>query len=200
MTKLEVTIIDTGIANIASVQAWLAREDVNIQFAKTADQIIDTPAIILPGVGAFAAGIQALEKFGFKDALIQRAAQGKATLAICLGMQMFCSASEESPGIAGLNIIPGAIKKFPNDVVVPHFGWNSVESEIPNIKSADAYFANSYFLDVAPNGWQACWTDYGTRFISALKRGKIILTQFHPELSAEFGKQILQNWIMESLC
>jgi imidazole glycerol phosphate synthase glutamine amidotransferase subunit len=159
--------------------------------------IEEADGVVLPGVGAFGAAMRKLNDSGWTEPLRARLAAGRPTLAICLGLQILCEASEESPGVKGLGVIPGVVRRFPNTVRVPQMGWNLVEPEqSPRLPPAgSAYFANSYRLDARPDGWSAAWSDYGGRFIAMLARGPILACQFHPELSGAWGLDLLRGWL-----
>lgn len=194
-----VSILNTGVANIASVYASLSRLGAKVTIISTADEILSAKAVVLPGVGAFGAGINALSENGFDAPLLERINIGLPTLAICLGMQLLCSSSEESNGVKGLGLIDVEIKKFMPPLRVPHFGWNKVVNEKSD-ESEYAYFANSFYLPEAPLGWTSYWSEYGQRFVSMIRKEKILATQFHPEISGEYGRKILMNWLREASC
>jgi len=190
-----VSIINTGVANIASIQSAFVKLRYETQFAASAQDILDAKAVILPGVGAFEAGMAALNSLGFSDALRQRIHDNKPTIAVCLGMQLLCESSEESPGTAGLGIIKGSIKRFSPGIRTPHFGWNMVAGT-PFFGSGYAYFANSFRLAEGPgDGWEIATCDHGERFIAAVRKGNVVAAQFHPEISGDFGFSILEKWL-----
>lgn len=196
----QVTIINTGVSNIASVEAALKRLGLTTVYAERPIDVVSSNALLLPGVGTFRAGISAIDAQGLREPLIERIQEGKPTLGICLGMQLMCGASEESPEVTGLGVIKQTIRRFPRDVIVPHFGWNSVASKIDEIPDGDAYFANSYALQQEPDGWQCCLCEYGVTFVAAIKKGGVMATQFHPELSGLYGEIILKKWLTEVIC
>ena len=114
-----------------------------------------------------------------------------------LGLQLLCEDSEESPGIAGLGILPVRVSRFKPELKVPQLGWNSVEAdkECKVLSNGYAYFANSFHLPASIPGWQVARADYGGPFAAAIERGRIVGCQFHPELSGEWGIGILRRWI-----
>lgn len=193
----EVLIIQTGIANIASVIAGLERAGAKVVFGETAEQIVTADRVVLPGVGSFGPAMEMLKAQGIVEALRERIGQNKPTLAVCVGMQLLFAESEESPGTAGLGIIPKTIRRFPNAVKVPQLGWNRV---VPNCgdlvaEPGYAYFANSYRATEVPNGWSAALAEYDAPFIAAMERGSVLACQFHPELSGEWGARLLRRWL-----
>jgi imidazole glycerol phosphate synthase glutamine amidotransferase subunit len=157
----------------------------------------DASRIVLPGVGAFGAGMTALRSRGLDTAIRDVASRGSPILGICLGMQMLCEASEETPGVAGLGVVPGICRRLPADVRVPHLGWNSVTPgpEARLLTRGVAAFANSYALREGPAGWATAWTTHGVPFIAALERGPMLACQFHPELSGAYGAALLERWL-----
>lgn len=187
-------IVDTGIANLASVQAAVNRLGMTPRLTRDADVVDRCSRLILPGVGSFDAGMRSLRDCDLEVALRSRIERNLPTLAICLGMQMLCRESEESPKARGLGVIDGAITLF-QSLRVPQLGWNFISSEPTGFFDPGyAYFANSYRLTAAPAGWETACTDYAGPFIAALRRGNIVACQFHPEISGDFGMSFLRKW------
>ncbi|MCC7381014.1 MAG: imidazole glycerol phosphate synthase subunit HisH [Deltaproteobacteria bacterium] len=201
----EVVVVRTGVANLASVMAALHREDVRVILSHDRDTVERAGAVILPGVGAFRAGMEALAAHGLGDVLRARVEKDRPTLAICLGLQLLAEESEESPGTRGLAIIPGVVRRFPSEVRVPQLGWTRVEVDPPApgelglIEPGFAYYANSYRLLIAPPGWRSARSVHGGPFIAALERGRVLACQFHPELSGAWGRALIARWLTASL-
>ena len=153
--------------------------------------------LVLPGVGAFGAAVKTLRGRDVCRALADRLRAGRPTLAVCLGLQLLCQSSDESPGVAGLGVIAATVTRFPATVRVPQLGWNRVvaESKCAVLKAGSAYFANSYRLVECPSGWNAAYADHGGRFVAALERGAVLACQFHPELSGRWGLDLLRAWL-----
>jgi imidazole glycerol phosphate synthase glutamine amidotransferase subunit len=193
----QVSIVKTGIANLASVQAGLERAGAQVHIVDSPEEVETAPFVVLPGVGAFAAGMNKLEETGIKGVLIERISSGRPTLAICLGLQLLFEESEESPGVQGLGIIPGKVQRFAQNLTVPHFGWNKVKpsSECDLLTPGYAYFANSYRVTEVPDDWSPAYTDYGQEFVSGFEKGAVLCGQFHPELSSAWGLGLLQRWL-----
>jgi glutamine amidotransferase len=155
------------------------------------------PHVVLPGVGAFGAAMELLSRDGLTEALIDRLRAGRPTLAICLGLQLLCQGSDESPGVPGLGVVPGRATRLPNHVRVPQMGWNMVEPA-PGcrlLRPGYAYFANSFRLATQPPQWEAAWTDHGGPFVAAMERGALLACQFHPELSGAWGLELIGRWL-----
>lgn len=192
----EVLLVPTGIANTASVTAAFARIGVAVRTSVCADELQRATAVVLPGVGAFAAGMQRLSELGLADVLADRVREGRGTLCVCLGMQLCCEASDESPGVRGLSVVPGVVRAFPPEVRSPQMGWNRVTPlGAPWCEEGSAYFANSYRLVEEPRGWSVALTDHGGTFVSALRRGAAWLCQFHPEISGRLGESFLRAFL-----
>ena len=185
-----VYILPTGVANIASVRAALERAGRDVFEIASRDEIEAAPALVMPGVGTFGAAMQSLNEKCWIEPLRARLLKGKKTLAICVGLQVLCESSEESPGAQGLGIIPKSVQRLnPASLPVPQMGWNRVGN-------AYAYFANSYAIcGNAVKGWEVDCFHYGSDYIAALRRGGVWACQFHPELSGRYGQDIIQQWL-----
>ena len=118
-------------------------------------------------------------------------------MAICLGLQMLFESSEEAPQTKGLGLVQGKVERFTGTLRIPQLGWNYVEPEASQrlIKPGHAYFANSFKVTKAPNSWQSSKTNYGNDFVSAIEKGNLLATQFHPELSGKWGLDLIKRWI-----
>ena len=194
----EVVVVPTGTANLASVRAALERAGAAPRLASGADDVLGAARLVLPGVGSFGAARASLEAQELAAALRARAADGRPLLAICLGLQLLAEASDESPGVAGLALFPGRVTRFAAEGIrVPQLGWNAVEPDAccRLLARGHAYFANSYRLEAAPEGWHAAWSDHGGRFVAALERGSALACQFHPELSGAWGQALVARWL-----
>jgi cyclase len=195
----DVVIVDTGVANLASITSALTRLGATPAITRDPAAVRAADRLVLPGVGAFGTAAAALHATGVAAALRDAAADGTPLLAICLGLQLLSEASDEAPGIPGLGIVPGRCRRLPAGVRVPHLGWNRVTSNAPAqarfVATGEAAFANSYALFDAPRGWTASWTEHGMPFVAALERGSTLACQFHPELSGEYGDAVLARWL-----
>lgn len=196
----EVVVVETAVANTASVLAGLSR--VGARPTMTADPkvVAEARALVLPGVGAFQAAMDRIVEKDLVPALRNRIQAGRPTLAVCLGLQLLCETSEEGPGIQGLGIIPARIRRFPDSVRVPQLGWNSVTPSpgCALLKPGFAYFANSFRLVDAPDSWSVAWSDYAGPFVAAMERGPVLACQFHPELSGQWGIELLERWLIRA--
>ncbi len=196
----EIGLIETGIANTASITAALRRAGGDVHTVTTPADVRGLTRIVLPGVGSFDAGMATLNEQGFIKPLKQRLAAGEPTLCICLGLQLLAAESEESPETAGLGIVDERVEAFPAGTMTPHFGWNRVtpNEDTSLIDSGYAYFANSYRLRDIPPGWTGATAEHGGRFVAAMSQGDILATQFHPELSGRYGAKLIERWLHET--
>ena len=205
MSSLRVSLIPTGVANLASVAVSFERLGATVEFIEAPHQVLDASHLVLPGVGSFASGMRALAQRGFVEPLRRRIAAGSPTLAICLGFQLLCQASAESPGVPGLGILPETVQRFSlpsrsggerSRKRVPHLGWNQVRVDSRmSFPSGDAYFAHSYYLPAVLPGWRAAHCTYEEKFVAAAECGSVWGCQFHPELSGNWGAGLLQAWL-----
>lgn len=195
--KNEIVIIDYGMGNLHSVSK--AVEAVGAVPIVTADKKIIAAAekIILPGVGAFGDCMKNLQATGLVPELIKHIKSGKGFLGICLGMQLLFESSEESPGVAGLGIFKGTVKRLTTEYKVPHMGWNrlKLKAASPLTAAADGsyvYFVHSFHAVPEDSNIITAVCDYGTEITAAVGRDNIQAVQFHPEKSGEVGLKMLQ--------
>jgi imidazole glycerol phosphate synthase glutamine amidotransferase subunit len=144
--------------------------------------------------------MERLHAMGMVEVVRARFRENRPTMAICVGLQVLCESSEESPGVTGLGILPTTVRRFPNSVRVPQLGWNRIEAEegCRYLRTGFCYFANSYHATAVPAGWKAAMADHGGPFVAGLERGATLACQFHPELSGAHGKELLARWLAES--
>lgn len=197
-----IAIIDYDAGNLKSVEKalnYLGKETV---VTRDPQVILAAEKAILPGVGAFGDAMENLSRFGLVDVIHSFAVSGKPFLGICLGLQLFFESSEESPGVKGLGLLPGRIRKLPGGagLKIPHMGWNSLNMmEGKRLfqgidQGAYVYFVHSYYLEASEPADVAAITEYGTCIHAAVERGNLFACQFHPEKSSEVGLQILKNF------
>jgi imidazole glycerol phosphate synthase glutamine amidotransferase subunit len=193
-------LIDSGVANLASIVSALHAVGAEVEVTGDPARLASASHLVLPGVGHFDAGLDRLRQRGLDSAIHRAIVAGKPFLAICLGLQMLCSGSEESSGTAGLGIVDASCRSLPTAVRVPHLGWNGIDPD-PRCRllaAGDAAFANSFALTEAPSGWYAAWSNHGGRFVAALERGRTLACQFHPELSGAWGLDLLRRWLHDT--
>lgn len=210
-SAVRVALAATGVANLASIIAAFRRAGAEPFLASSPDELSAAAFAVLPGVGAFGSAMSALKAAGMDEAFKDRVARGVPTLGVCAGMQLFFEASEESPGVAGMGILPGLFRRFPPQLPVPQLGWNRVRPQARDaqsglVREGWAYFANSYRLAESPEGFSqglaVSLAEYGESFVAALQgtggRGleaSLLLCQFHPELSGPWGLGLIRAWL-----
>jgi len=191
-----ITIIDYGSGNLNSVQRSLQRYYSDVIISNKRKEIEKATGIVLPGVGAFGDAVDELKRKGlFK--LLKQIIPTKPTLGICLGLQLLFNVSEESPGVEGLGIFPGKVKKLrpTNSIRIPHTGWNRVIAMKEPYFSGFAYFNHTYYCDAVDKKKIIAFTLHGIRFGVIFKYETILAIQFHPEKSKTIGENILKYWI-----
>jgi len=195
-------IIDYGMGNLGSVSNALAFLGLPSRIITRPDELGACRAIILPGVGAFGDCVEHLTSHGFVDGVKKWIGDGKPFLGICLGLQMLYEGSEESPGVRGLGVLRGQVRRFnvPTDLKVPQIGWNGVRQarkDCPLFKgipdNSYFYFVHSYYVEADP-AVAAGLTDYGVQYASAIWKDRVAAVQFHPEKSQAAGLQMLKNF------
>lgn len=197
-----VTIIDLKISNIYSVVNALNYLGKEVTVANNADQIMSAECLILPGVGSFSAGMDAINKMGIACVLHDAIGAKIPILGICLGMQLLYQESEESKGVPGLGIFPHTATQLTlsEDIRLPHMCWSTVKargSYFQSFDSTDFYFSHSFGIrhdKIAPQNALIC--DYGNnQFIAAIKEGNVFGAQFHPEKSRKTGLNFLNHFL-----
>ena len=197
-----ITMIDYGIGNLRSVQKALEYVGARVQIAAGAAQIEAAKKLVLPGVGAFGAGMDALHRRGLASPIKDAVAAGVPLLGICLGMQLLFDESEELGAHQGLGLIPGRVLRFQGpDLLVPHMGWNQIEHDgsHPLLQGvspgAHAYFVHSYYCQPQSPRITIGATTYGQPFAAIIALDNVYGLQFHPEKSQHVGLRLLQNYL-----
>ncbi len=211
--QISIAVIDYGMGNLHSVAKALEHADSQADVKVTADKrvIASADRVLLPGVGAMRDCMGEMQRLDLVDT-IKQAAASKPFLGICIGMQALMTHSEENGGVDCLNIIPGNVERFADDLSdptanddehlkIPHMGWNQVHQQIKhplwqNIpQNQRFYFVHSYFVVPQSPDPVAGSTVYGHPLCVALAADNIFATQFHPEKSADAGLQLFHNFI-----
>jgi glutamine amidotransferase len=197
-----IAIVDYGAGNLRSVRNALAYLGAEVVTAATPNQLAGAEKIVLPGVGAFGAGMNALRTAGFEEPLKAAVAEGVPLIGICLGMQYLFESSDEMGLHRGLGLLPGHVTRFPtNGLKVPHMGWNQlhIRRENPLLAGMEsgsyAYFVHSYYVEADNPSDVLATTDYGIEYASVVAHGNIFGIQPHPEKSQSVGLQILRNFL-----
>lgn len=196
----QVGIIDYGVGNLRSVEKAFAASGCTAVVSSDAKVLGKAERLVLPGVGAFGACMKALTERGFDDLVRGRVAEGTPLLGVCVGMQMLFEESEEFGMTPGLGLLQGRVRRFSDDLVVPHVGWNQIRQcrrhrLFSNIEDgAFFYFVHSYYCVPVEAKTVQGETDYGFAYASVVGRGNICGVQFHPEKSQSAGLRLLQNF------
>ena len=196
-----ITLLDYGAGNVRSVINTIERLGEQVKIVTRPEDILSAEKLVFPGVGAFGSMIYSLERKGYIEPLKSYLFSDRPFLGICMGLQALVDSSEEAPDVKGLGLIPGTVKKFDIDRSVPHIGWNGLNlkrlSGIFNGLNGDEkfYFVHAYHVVPKDNRVVLTTTNYGCEFISSIKQGKIVATQFHPEKSSRAGQTILENFL-----
>lgn len=207
MTKPSVVVLDYGIGNVHSAVRALEEAGANVTLTRDRNQILNADGLFIPGVGAFAAVMEALNAINVNELIDKRLVAGKAVMGICVGQQvLFTKGLEHGIETEGLGQLPGTVELL-DAPRLPHIGWNTVEAAADSklfegIEGERFYFVHSY----AVRNWEleaigsfippkVTWTEYGSRFVSALEVGPLVATQFHPEKSGVAGIKLLTNWL-----
>lgn len=195
-------VLDYGAGNLRSVlNAFRAiGQEARLISAPADFEGIDT--LVFPGQGAFGDSVRILKQNDLWSPLKQWVADERPYVGICLGYQLLFESSEESPGVEGLGVAPGCVRKFSPDhgLKIPHMGWNQAlwedraASLLPGLTNpCHVYFVHSYYPDVEDPSLIACRTTYGTEFASGIIKPNLVAVQYHPEKSQETGLTLLRN-------
>ncbi|MBE6075371.1 MAG: imidazole glycerol phosphate synthase subunit HisH [Selenomonas ruminantium] len=200
-----IAIIDYGVGNLYSVQKAFAALGADAKITNQSADILAADKVVLPGVGAFGECMQKLTDSGLIPAIRACADSGKPLLGICVGLQILFEGSEESPGVRGLGLLQGMVRKIQaSELKVPHMGWNSLSIVRPRrpvdlfaglAANPYVYFVHSYHAVPDNPSVVTAWTEYGGKLTAAVASGGIQATQFHPEKSGDVGLQILKNFV-----
>lgn len=193
-------IVDYGRGNLRSVEKALLKLGYSARILENPEELAGVKGIILPGVGAYADAMIALEEKGWIQPLLHYAESGRPFLGICLGMQVLFEVGEEHGVHTGLGLLPGRVVKFPVGRKVPHMGWNTLTQEKPCFllegipDEAYFYFVHSYYALTENEKILVGMSDYGVRFPALVGQDNIWGAQFHPEKSSPWGLKLLENF------
>ena len=197
-----VGVIDYGAGNFPSVARALDKLGAELLVAVWPSDLQYADAIVLPGVGNYAALIRAIDERDLRRTLLDAIARGVPFLGICLGLQALYSSSEEAPSLSGLNLFSGSVRSLPATVKLPHMGWNRLRMQqasqlLAGLSDSDYfYFAHTYAAAPSPRSNEVVATcSHGADFTAVLEHKNILATQFHPEKSGAAGSRLLQNFL-----
>ena len=197
-----ICIVDYGMGNLRSVQKGFEKVGAAAKICAHPGDLAGCDKLVLPGVGAFRDAIHELQRLEFVEPIRAHIAADKPFLGICLGLQLLFDVSHEDGTWDGLGVLRGEVVRFPETpgLKVPHMGWNNVSpvNDPPLVAGIPRdeffYFVHSYYVVPQDESVIAGRTDYGRPFTSAVRRGNLYATQFHPEKSQSRGLQLLRNF------
>ncbi|MGH9190039.1 MAG: imidazole glycerol phosphate synthase subunit HisH [Acidimicrobiales bacterium] len=193
-----IAVVDYGIGNLRSAQKALQRVGAEAVLTDDAAVVDAADGVVLPGVGAFGRCMEALRGSGLEEPTRRAAADGRPFLGICVGMQMLYEGSDEDPGVSGIGVLAGRVRRLPEGVKRPQMQWNRLEMASPSPMfdglepSAWMYFVHSYSPEPSPDVVATC--EYGGPVVAAVQRDRLWATQFHPEKSGDNGLRLLANF------
>ena len=197
-TVAEIAVLDYGSGNLHSVSRALAHVGAEPVVTGDPQRVSAADALVIPGVGHFGHSVRAIRDRGLDRAIAGCVGTGKPVFGVCVGMQVLFERSEEDPE-AGLGILPSMSRRLPDDVKVPHIGWNDVTWQRPHPyvegipDGTRFYFVHSYAPDATEDTVGV--TEHGRRFAAVASRDNVFATQFHPEKSSEAGLAIYANFV-----
>jgi glutamine amidotransferase len=196
-----IAILDYGSGNLRSAERAFATSGKDVVVTSDRNIALTAEGLVVPGVGAFAACMNGLNAVDGGDIVRERLAKERPTLGICIGMQIFFSQGtehSETAAHAGVGIWDGVVSQLAAPIL-PHMGWNTVETNpasilFKGIETESFYFVHSYAAKTAVGKTQA-WSTHGEKFLAAVEDGYISATQFHPEKSGAAGLALIKNWV-----
>ncbi|HKP80832.1 MAG TPA: imidazole glycerol phosphate synthase subunit HisH [Pyrinomonadaceae bacterium] len=197
---MTVAIIDYGVGNLRSVEKAFAATGCDAIISGDESVLRAAQKLVLPGVGAFAACMKALKERGFDRLVCERARGGAPLLGVCVGMQLLFDESDEFGSTPGLGLLCGSVRRFANDLVVPHVGWNRIHQKqrhalFEGIEDGSfCYFVHSFYCQPQDETVVTGETDYSGRYASVVAQEHICGVQFHPEKSQDVGLRMLKNF------
>jgi glutamine amidotransferase len=196
----QVAIIDYGVGNLRSVEKAFAAMECDAIVTGNDRELRNAERLVLPGVGAFGACMQALSERGFDNLVRERVREGIPLLGVCVGMQMLFEESDEFGRTAGLGLLRGCVRRFSDDLVVPHVGWNQIRQLGMHplfegiTDQSFFYFVHSYFCDPVDESNIIGETEYSDTYASVVAQANVCGVQFHPEKSQVAGLRLLRNF------
>ena len=198
---MKIAIIDYGMGNLHSAAKALEKVGAQVKVTSDPELVRQADKVILPGVGAFGDCMKNLNERELAPVIHEVIAAGKPFLGICVGLQLLFEGSEEDPGVAGLGIFKGMVRKIAAPgLKIPHMGWNNLEYRTSSSlfqglpPAAYVYFVHSYHAVPTDESCITAVTDYGGQVTAAVGRGLVQAVQFHPEKSSTVGLKILANF------
>ena len=202
-----IVVIDYGMGNLHSVRKALEVVGAKARVSSCAEDILNADKIVFPGVGSFGEAMKELNRRKLVKPIKDAISGGKPFLGLCLGLQLLFERSEESPGVRGLCVLKGEVKRFRSKgLKVPHMGWNNITynlqlitynlrvlKSIPN--NSYMYFVHSYYVRPKDKKVVLTTTNYGVDFVSGICKDNVYAFQFHPEKSQALGLKIMESFV-----
>jgi glutamine amidotransferase len=194
-----IAILDYGSGNLRSAQRAFELAAKNVVVTRDAKICSEASALIVPGVGAFAACMEQLIEVGGAEIIADRVSKSRPIFGICVGMQVLFESSNEKKDTQGLGILRGKVSEL-NAPVLPHMGWNNVAAApssklFKGVEDESFYFVHSYAAKEPVAESANTMTNYGEDFVAAVEKDFIVATQFHPEKSGAAGAKLISNWV-----
>jgi len=200
-----IALVDYGAGNLGSVANAIAKLGYKPKVTSKPSDVISAAAVILPGVGAAGDTMNSLETSGMSDIIRQLVYERRPLFAVCVGLQVLLSGTEEGGWHECLGLIPGTVRRLPEGLKIPHMGWNQVKQRakhpifdaIPD--ETNFYFVHSYYVDPDDKAVIAGTTEYGVSMCSVIIKDNLVATQFHPEKSGNWGLRMYANFLEMAL-
>jgi glutamine amidotransferase len=200
-----IAIIDYGAGNLRSVANAIKKLGYHPRVTSAPSEVLDAAAVIFPGVGAAGDTMDSLDKSGMADVIHQLIYEQRPLFAVCVGLQILFSGTEEGGWHECLGVIPGRVKRLPPGLKIPHIGWNQVKQTLSHPvfdgipDEANFYFVHSYYAEPEDVSVVAGVTTYGASICSMVIKDNLIATQFHPEKSGDHGLRMYSNFLSMAL-
>jgi glutamine amidotransferase len=200
-----IAVIDYGAGNLRSVVNAITKLGYQPKVTSNPRDVFDATVIILPGVGAAGDTMDSLEKLGLSKVIRQLIYEERPFFAVCVGLQVLFSRTEERGWHECLGVIPGIVRRLPSGLKIPHMGWNQVKQTITHPlfdgipDEANFYFVHSYYAEPEDMSVVAGTTDYGIPICSVVIKNNLVATQFHPEKSGDHGLKLYSNFLKMAL-
>ena len=196
-----IAVIDYGAGNLRSVTNALVKLGYQPKVTRESKVVLGADAVLFPGVGAAADAMQSLKESGLDKAIREVICQHQPLFAVCIGMQVLMSSTQEGGWHECLGVIPGAVRRLPAGFKVPHMGWNQVRQKVRHAifegipDESNFYFVHSYYAEPKDAAVVAGTTEYGVNLCSVIIKDNLVATQFHPEKSGTIGLRMYDNFL-----
>ncbi len=200
-----IAVINYGAGNLGSVANAIAKLGYEPTVTSKPAEVLNAKVVILPGVGAAGDTVSCLDKLGMISVIRQRIYENRPLLAICVGLQVMFTGTEEGGWHGCLDVMPGVVRRLPQGLKIPHMGWNQVKQRIKHPifegipDETNFYFVHSYYADPEDKSVVAGTTEYGVSICSVIVKDNLVATQFHPEKSGKWGLKMYSNFLEKAL-